>query len=193
MRLGFGQIEAALSEMHFVESSRSSAFRARLRYLQQRVNLGIPRGGTGRRPNFAVGHAFLFGLALELEQYGMTPETIAEMIEGNLTELREAVRTVASRHGSASEAVIIWFIPDALGSSIADGRSIAAATFAWCNASGLAEQIAPWLLPAGPVARLAIVNLSALAGQIIDGLASGAEQAPFFAELAAWADEREAA
>lgn len=199
MRLGFGQIERAMQDIHAVDAEKMTAFRARLRYLQQRVDIGIPRGGVGRRANFTVGHALLFGLALELEQFGMTPEHVAEAIAAlgtgpEMGTLREAVYEAASRAGLDRPAVLLWFAPEALRDAT---RNVARAqrlnipdlalmTISWSEASQIP---AGFLSTQDGFQRLAIVNLSALIHCLVEAL--GGDPAEYSHALIAWANDEE--
>jgi len=191
MKLGFGEIERALQGLHEVAPSRGAAFRARLRYLQQKVDIGLPRGGTGRRANFTFGHAVLFALALDLEQFGMPPERIQLLfgtvgMDVEVTTLREAFYEVASRIGTDKGPTLLWFVPEALSDSTRDPIfDTSAHTVEW------GECIPQNYLAAGSTrSRLAIINLSVLVSSLMEQL--GGEPDAYVSALIAWANGEEA-
>jgi hypothetical protein len=195
MKLGFGQIERALTEMHSVEASRAKGFRARLRYLQQKVDIGLPRGGGGRRANFTIGHAFLLALALELEQFGMSPERVAAVI-GSLEvsdeegTLRYALYEAADRVGTDRPAILLWFVPESLSDATraADHKyDLSAATCSWCEAGALPENL---FEQSSAVWRIAVINLSGLIQGLAEHLGCG-EPTEYVDALMAWANDEE--
>jgi hypothetical protein len=78
---GFADVEAALAEMHLIADDRRSAFSNRLKHLQR---LGFPPGvntGRGRAATYYAEHAFLLGVALQLNELSISPERAIKVIE----------------------------------------------------------------------------------------------------------------
>lgn len=192
VKLGFGQIEGALRRMHRVDDSRHARFRARLRYLQQRVDIGIPRGGGGRRANFAPEHALRFALALELEQTGLSPEQIATAFSGplgrarSLLDLRPAIAAAIERLGTRRPAIMLWFTPEALRETTRDAShpNLAWASVTWADIEEISQD---QFLASAASTRVSAINLCSLIAGLSANLGSD-----FVAATAAWASEQEA-
>lgn len=75
-----GQVEAAVAAAHGIREEALPAFKARLRHLR---NLGvpmIPHVGSGSRVNYSEDHVRQLFLALEFEQFGMSPRLAARFV-----------------------------------------------------------------------------------------------------------------
>lgn len=91
MEFTFAQVEQALAQHHMIASERRSAFANRIKHLQKQ---GFPPGtntGRGRAASYQVQHLFLLGVALELAQFGYTPERSIRLISNNYLPLCEGV------------------------------------------------------------------------------------------------------
>lgn len=78
----YGEVEAALAEMHRIPDEKRVAFKARLKHFQR---LGFPKGantGTGKRVAYTLGMTLHLAVATDLVQLGNTPERIANKIIG---------------------------------------------------------------------------------------------------------------
>lgn len=196
MRYGFGQIEAALQKMQGVNQSKATAFRARLRYLQQKVDIGMPRAGGGRRANFEIQHAVLFAVAIELEQYGMTPEKIASAfnfqgMDKKMQKLRTAIANAAKNPGTGANAIILWFAPNSLSEATSDSQDgdLATVTFNWTRMSEV-ERMALVRMSLGSepaFRRFAAFNLSAVVADVVALLAADTSIEACLAQLHDWA------
>lgn len=72
----FGEVETALSSMHFRATEFRSPFRNRLRHLQR---VGIPldrRVGKGKQVDFSLDEVFQITLSLELTTFGFEPSSL---------------------------------------------------------------------------------------------------------------------
>lgn len=195
LKLGFGQIEKALRELHFVAKDRHESFRARLRYLQ-RASYGITRAGVGRKANFELGDALLFQLGLELQEFGFSPHRLALLINENQAGLRAAVRqvcerdapvlkTAAARGVTDVEPIILMIFPSALTEGELMSMAIRHGTPRDVDLAGALEKRgAP---------RWAVLNLSVIVSWLIAGLADGkaVETAPYYSALMEWANQEE--
>lgn len=75
-----GQMETAVTAAHGISEDGLPAFKARLRHLR---NLGvpmIPSVGSGKRVDYSEGHVRQLFLALELEQFGLSPKLAARFV-----------------------------------------------------------------------------------------------------------------
>lgn len=75
-----GQVEAAVAAAHGIREEGLPAFKARLRHLR---NLGvpmIPHVGSGSRVNYSEDNVRQLFLALEFEQFGMSPRLAARFV-----------------------------------------------------------------------------------------------------------------
>lgn len=87
MGYGFADVEAALAEIHGIADEKRSAFSNRLKHLQR---LGFPPGvntGRGRAATYYAEHAFLLGVALQLNEISVSPERAIKMIESSFSPL----------------------------------------------------------------------------------------------------------
>lgn len=193
MKLGFGQIEAALRERHSVHDDWHSAFRARLRYLQ-RADYGIPRAGVGRKANFGVGHALLLDLGLELENFGLEPTDVADLINDDRKELADAVWSVCAEprtRKGRDEDRLLFIYPSALTFLMLPKGDKPEARRAYpILKHGLVSELTALFLadPHNALIRAAFLNLSFIVSELIEALAGeGADPEPFYSDLADWA------
>lgn len=185
LKLGFGQIERALWRLHNVLPERVSAFRARLRYLQ-RADYGIPRSGGGRKANFTIGHAVLFELGIELQQFGLTPTHVAELINTYRDELMAGLQLVCKTPGS--EDVLLFFYPTALSFlEMPDGEEGSLAVRILQHGSADGDLATRFLRGPEALHRAAFINLAMIVEGLISKFATQSEEAAYYAELSAWA------
>lgn len=116
MEFSFAQVEHTLALTHQIRHESRSAFAHRLKHLQR---LGFPAGintGRGRAATYSVGHLFQWALALELFQFGLTPERAVNVLQQNMdTVLKATFIAVSWRESGLDEGpMCLWFDPTVL-------------------------------------------------------------------------------
>jgi hypothetical protein len=180
----FGEVEHALQTMHDVAPDKVKAFRSRLRNFR-RAGLDLGAGaGPGPKPSISIGDAVRTALAVELGQFGNTPERCVEIVDSNIGQIRAAVLGSAQ----SKEHVLLYFYPLAwneLSNSAADGGDMSVSTFDWLPASKFADEVAGF----ARVGRLAIINLSDMIDHLVAGLCPAEKRAATLSDLRRWAEE----
>ncbi len=132
----------------------------------------------------------LFALAIELEQFGMSPERVASTVQAlglqvDKETIREAFYEAATRLGGDQAPVLVYFVPESL-SDVTKGPGIAtdlaASTVGWTDTVGPVGEV----LADTQLTRIALINVSALAAELAAKLDLPSSQ--FRDELIAWAN-----
>jgi hypothetical protein len=79
----FGQLEAALSQVHDVGDDKRTSFQARLKNFHR---LGFPRGFAsvkGKASRYDRLHVYDMALAIEMTQLGLAPEQVVQILLSN--------------------------------------------------------------------------------------------------------------
>ncbi len=79
--MSFGEVEAALAEVHHIASSKRTAFQARLKNF---LRIGIPTyaaSGRGRRGQYGAFELATMALAVELSQLGLAPAHATRLLD----------------------------------------------------------------------------------------------------------------
>lgn len=98
-------IENALSMVHFVASSRRSAFAGRLKHLQR---MGFPPGvntGRGRPASYGPPELLLLAIVLELNEFGISPERAVQATLAEPELLGEGLQSSLSRMGRDGQII----------------------------------------------------------------------------------------
>jgi hypothetical protein len=192
MELTFAQVEKALALTHNIADGRRSAFSSRLKHLQK---LKFPPGintGRGRAATYSVGHLFLLGVALELNQLGLSPERAADVITRNLRQVAEG-GLIAARHGppkgSFPTPVLLYFDPanlsDLMHSVHAEDR--ASRSFHFGELRQAAKEFSGWMR--GGLHRMSFFSLSALLHNLAGYSRGDRPREDFYRGLLAWCQE----
>lgn len=84
MIFGFGHMEEALAGVHNIAPEARSAFANRLKHLQKLEIFPEIRTGRGRAAEYSGHHIYLFGVALQFIELGLTPERAVRAVKENL-------------------------------------------------------------------------------------------------------------
>lgn len=107
MGYGFADVDVALAEMHGIANAKRSAFSNRLKHLQR---MGFPPGvntGRGRAAIYYAEHVFLLSVALQLSEFGFTPERAIRVIEYGIARLAGGARAAVA----APDQTILCEVP----------------------------------------------------------------------------------
>lgn len=196
MEFNFGEVERTLALAYNIADDKRTAFAARLKHLQKR---GFPPGintGRGRAAVYNVGHLVLLGVALELNQLGLTPERAIKAIGEDLHAVAMAVHMAARsdepRNGSFEFPMFLYCDPAVLGELTNDDAGgyadWASATFFYAGIGQALESFQDWF-KAG-VRRMAFFSVSALLWELASHVPKDGDQTirDFYKEVLAWAD-----
>lgn len=196
MQFSFGQVEQTLAQAYNIADDKRTAFASRLKHLQKR---GFPPGintGRGRAAAYNVGHLVLLGVALELNELGLTPERAIRAISEDLHAVAMAVHMAARsdepRDGSFEFPMFLYCDPavlDELTNDAAQGQADwASATFFYAGIGQAMETFQEWFR-AG-VRRMAFFSVSALLWELAKYSPKKGDQTidDFYSEVMAWAD-----
>ena len=196
MEFNFADVERALALTYNVRDDKRSAFSYRLKHLQK---LGFPPGintGRGRAATYTVGHLFLLGVALELNQLGLNPERAVGVIEENMLDIAQGGMMAAREgppDGSFELPFLLYFVPAGLSDLTIPSRGgtdLASATFHYGGLGVARESFEAWFK--GGLSRVAFLSLSTL----IYDLASYSRGQPprpitdFYDEMIEWAERQ---
>ncbi|WP_221795699.1 hypothetical protein [Aquisediminimonas sediminicola] len=192
MELTFAQVERALALTYNIADDKRTAFSARLKHLQK---LKFPPGintGRGRAATYNVGHLFLMGVVLELNQLGLNPERATFVINDDMRAVAQAA-AMAARAGPPQNGyenpVLLYLDPACLSDLMIDSpRGDRAASSFFYAGLGLAmESFSSWLKQG--MTRIAFFSVSALIYDLASYLSPQTEttKQDFYAELQAWA------
>lgn len=187
MQFTFAQVERALALTNNIADERRSAFSHRLKHLQR---LKFPPGvntGRGRAATYTVGHLYLLGIALELNQLGSTPERAVRTVQKHMLDIVVAAVTVCQDgppQGAFEFPVVLYYDPAALRDLMAapaDGEP-AAENLQYGDILTSADHLKSWMR--GGLSRLAFISVSALAWDLASYCGGNHEE--FYAELNRW-------
>jgi len=179
---GFSEVEAAIAVLHDVPAERRSAFSHRLKHLQR---LGFPKGintGRGKAATYLPEHVFQMAVAVELLQFGFTPDPAARTVTANLDYL--ALGVVQHDLNRGRERIICGFRAEGLF----DRSSQETAIISRLECEPTSRTIAPlgeWFNETEEVNRVALFSLSSLIAKLDKSLPS--EPGRFEEQLKAWA------
>lgn len=108
MDLSFNQVEAVFTERFAIPEDRAVAFRGRLQHLQR---LNFPTGvntGRGKKASYGWRQIIQLMVALDLIDFGMTPDAAAKSVRRDTDRLIDAISKVILKFESA-EALAIAF------------------------------------------------------------------------------------
>ena len=164
MKFTFAQVEKTLALTHNVDETRRSAFAARLKHLQK---MKFPPGvntGRGRAASYDVGHICLLGVALELNQLGLSPERAVGVITSDHGAIASAFLRAAEEgppNGSFLQPMFLYLDPAGLTDLMIDhGRDRAARSFYYIDLDSLIKNLQKW--GTGGLSRLSLVSVSAM-------------------------------
>ncbi|VWX52977.1 hypothetical protein [Novosphingobium sp. 9U] len=187
----FGELEAALAEMHDVAASKRTAFQARLKNFHR---LAFPpefEAVKGRAAQYTPAQAYEMALAVELTQLGLPPDRATTVLSWNRFETTMAARmatdTLASLGSSAGAPLqmFIYFDPNALSpltNRPDDSVSVDAESFFYGGADVIAEYLR--LFEPGTSPRLSMVNVTSMLAAFDAALPVG-----YLAALSSWTRE----
>lgn len=191
MELTFAQVDGALARIHSIRPDKRAAFTARLQHLQK---MRFPAGtntGRGRRATYGVSHVLLLSLAIELGQFGLTPERSKGLIEANERIVRAAFALAVEAQDADREAngpAVISFDPNVLQSLVSpvEDDLWLRGSFNWGRLSEATQYFAD--RARSGMSRLAIFSVSDLLLDLADQLAAtDGERTAFFDAVAEWA------
>jgi hypothetical protein len=117
---------------------------------------------------YDVGHLFLLGLALELNQLGLTPERAVEVLTDNPTPVIYSLRIAASwrRQGTSEGPMLLYCDPAVLSPLMraTDEEDQASASFfygGWAVVRDMLDSM-PW-----HTRRIALINVSSIVFELI--------------------------
>jgi hypothetical protein len=192
VELSFSIVDRVLAAAHNIRRDRRSAFSNRLKNYQKN---GFPSGtntGRGRAATYTVGHLLQLGLALELNQLGLTPERAAAVIGSDMHAVAMALSHAAGQ-GPSEEGFqlpfFLYFDPAALSDLMDEwGEDRAVGSFDYAGLGQLKVNLDNW--GAAGVSRISLVNVSAMLWDLANGLAFQFENvspADVYDQVQAWA------
>jgi hypothetical protein len=192
MRLSFAHVEQVLALAHEIRDDKRAAFAARLKHLQR---LGFPPGvntGRGVAATYDIGHLFLLGLALELNQLGLTPERAADVLMNNPEAVLSALSIASAwrREGTEAGPMLLYFDPAVMSPLMRppEEEDQASASFFYGGWAVVRENIdsKPW-----HTRRIALVNVSDVVFELIARLVVNlklGDEGEWLDNLDAWID-----
>jgi len=184
---GFAEVEAALAEIHGIAEEKRSAFSNRLKHLQR---LGFPPGvntGRGRAATYYAEHAFLLGVALQLNEFSISPERAIKIIEASFAQLAGgATLAISGGEPVFCEAPTLSLQDLVHGDRLSEHLGVTAIDQDYAR-----KRLELMLAVEGPI-RWSVFSLSGLIERLSELLASKLKpdgSPDFKSRLAAWAEE----
>jgi hypothetical protein len=180
----FGELEAVLANVHGIDQTKRTAFQSRLKNFHR---LGYPLGFKavkGRAATYTPLQIIEMALAVEMTQLGLPPERASWVLTCNRWPILMATEMVArelkndpaafsSVSGLSARvmSMFLYFDPAALNpltlhlpAEVLPDLDEAANSFFYAGIGIVREGIAAWT--SGMSARLSLINLTALAGNV---------------------------
>lgn len=189
--VNFGELEAALAEVHDIAQSKRTAFQARLKNFHR---LAFPMDFEtvkGKAARYSSAHTYEMALAVELTQLGLPPDRASTVLSWNryVTTMAARIATMDLKTWkSGDEAplqMFLYFDPTALeplSSRPDDIPSADAESFFYGGAGVIADYLK--LFQPGASPRLSMVNVTSLLASLARHLPAG-----FISALSAWANQ----
>lgn len=169
--MGFAQAEAVLAETNFIASAKRTAFQARLKNFQRLGLFEDVSAGRGKAGRYEAHHLLLFGLAVELAQLGLPPETIVAIIRRDTPRVAAAIRTIpkAKEGDPAWSPQIIYFDPANMAPLMDEETvDLSRTSLAFQSLDQFTNELRDVL--AKGYSRIALVNITGLVVQLADAL-----------------------
>ncbi len=190
MPFGFAQVDEALATVHDIPPPGRSAFANRLKHLQKSNLLPDIRTGRGHAASYSGHHAYLFGVALQFIELGLTPERAVKAVTENLDFIaiptRWALADLNSK-GVDADPHFLRFDPSSLNSLRYSDPEQDDASFGMFYAGvGTLRDLIENMGTLHP--RLAVVNLTFLVSDLFSAFSEGSTKdgEQFESELTAW-------
>lgn len=181
----FGELESVLASVHDIDQTKRTAFQSRLKNFHR---LGYPLGFKavkGKAATYTPLQIIEMALAVEMTQLGLPPERLIHVLCSDRWPVLMAIQMVARELGSdpalwSDEAglsdralsMFLYFDPSALHpltlhlpAEILPDLDEAANSFFYGGIGIVREGLAAWT--SGRSARLSLINLTALAGNVV--------------------------
>jgi len=215
IRLRFGEMEAALAQMHGIADTKRTKFQARLKNFHR---LGFPLGfesQAGKASLYAPGAVVEMALAIEMTQLGIPPERLTHVLSLNrfptfMAMVMAAGGLVAAPVGFDPEiekeddplSMFLFFDPAGLSSLMSDNPEITPDddatddTFFYGGAAVVRDNFVRWTT--GSCSRISLINLTSVIdmaancvypGDVLDDAAIQFKKS-FFQEVFAYAEDR---
>lgn len=123
MEFSLSEVEQALAKLHRIAPDKRSNFAGRLKHYQRN---GFPPGtntGRGRAAAYRPEHLFMMGMALELNQFGASPERAMRQVLSNVTNMAETVKAVTRSRYIQALPNIMCVVPAMALAELAEGDS----------------------------------------------------------------------
>lgn len=111
MGYGFSEIEAVLALLHDIASEKRSAFVGRLKYLQKQGFLPNANTGRGKAASYQAEDAMLLGLALQLCEFGLSPDKAVNVIKRSFGYIAEGVLQATAPNPYEAKSPLLCFPP----------------------------------------------------------------------------------
>ena len=193
MELTFAQVEKALALTNAVAETKRSAFAYRLKHLQK---LRFPPGvntGRGKAAAYDVGHLYLLGVALELNQLGLTPERTVNVINQNTLTIAQAGLEAAREgppKGSYPAPMLLYFDPANLSDLMIQTHNEDRASRSFHFGSlGQAQKDLRWWTKGG-LSRVSFFSVSALLHHLAGYSPGREDRRQFYDALTTWCEDK---
>lgn len=107
----FSDLLNAFAELHCVADNKRPAFIARLQHMQKMKFPPGTNAGRGRAAKYRAEHALLVAIALELNQFGLTPDKATKIIYRSLGFLCEGILETLDPTPIHLASEIVCFVP----------------------------------------------------------------------------------
>lgn len=181
----FGELESVLASVHDIDQTKRTAFQSRLKNFHR---LGYPLGFKavkGKAATYTPLQIIEMALAVEMTQLGLPPERLIHVLCSDRWPVLMAIQMVARELGSdpalwsveaglsdRALSMFLYFDPSALHpltlhmpAEILPDLDEAANSFFYGGIGIVREGLAAWT--SGRSARLSLINLTALAGNVV--------------------------
>lgn len=111
MPYGFAEIEAGLAIIHDIASEKRTAFVGRLKYLQKQGFLPNANTGRGKAASYQAEDAMLLGLALQLCEFGLSPDKAVNVIKRSMGYIAEGVLQATVPNPYEARSRLLCFSP----------------------------------------------------------------------------------
>ena len=190
-RASFGEVDAILASANAIESSRRTAFQARLKHFLKLGALPNVKQGRGKAASYSVGDVITMAAICDLTRFGIAPESAVAIIENSEFILVMATyRSLDMLEINSDEyldnkefdSIMLYFYPNAL--SILAGTPQMASLF-WGGADFLSTNGLDKTKD-GQTRQVSVMNFTSLLRELVRALKDDRRDA-FIEYTAQWA------
>ena len=187
----FGEVDAMLASVNELDSSRRTAFQARLKHFLRLGALPNVKQGRGKASSYSAGDVITMATLCDLTRFGITPESAVAIVEnGEFIFISATYRSLPMLeisedeywNNSESDPIFLFFGPNALSVLSENKQTVG---LYWGGFSFISSDVID-TTRGGQTRQLSLMNFTTLL-RVLVGTLKGERRDAFIESIAQWA------